>query len=127
MNFGQAVSSCFSNYVTFSGRATRSEFWYWILFCAIGSLCASIADGMIIKDLANQPMKQILTIATILPGLAVSVRRLHDVNKNGWWFLIMFTGIGILLLIYWYLLPSEDEETDHLNRRPLKKGLTKNI
>jgi uncharacterized membrane protein YhaH (DUF805 family) len=67
---------------------------------------------MIIKDLANQPMKQIFTIATILPGLAVSVRRLHDVNKNGWWFLIMFTGIGILLLIYWYLLPSEDEETD---------------
>ena len=53
--------------------------------------------------------------------------RFHDVNKNGWWFLIMFTGIGILLLIYGYLLPSEDEETEHLKQRPSKRVLQKKI
>ena len=110
MNFGQAVSSCFSNYATFSGRATRSEYWYWCLFLFVGGICTIVADVLIIGDMEIQPINLIFTLATALPGLAVSVRRLHDVNKSGWWLLIMLTGIGILLLAYWALLPSKDEE-----------------
>ena len=45
----------------------------------------------------------------LIPGLALGTRRLHDINKSGWWLLIMLTGIGILLLIYWSLLSSKDE------------------
>ena len=110
MNFGQAVSSCFSNYATFSGRATRSEYWYRCLFLFVGGTCTIFADVLIIGDMEIQPINLIFTLATALPGLAVSVRRLHDVNKSGWWLLIMLTGIGILLLAYWVLLPSKDEE-----------------
>jgi uncharacterized membrane protein YhaH (DUF805 family) len=110
MNFGQAVSSCFSNYATFSGRATRSEYWYWCLFLVVGSICALVADGLIIGDLETAPINLIFTLATLLPGLAVSVRRLHDINKSGWWLLITFTGIGIFLLMYWVCLPSKEDE-----------------
>jgi len=109
MNFGQAVSSCFSNYATFSGRATRSEYWYWVLFLFVGGICATVADGMIVGDMTTQPINSIFTLATFLPGLAVTVRRLHDVNKSGWWLLIALTGIGIFLLLYWAIVASKDE------------------
>ena len=110
MNFGQSVSSCFSNYATFSGRATRSEYWYWCLFLFVGGIGATVADFFITGDMEIQPINSIFTLATALPGIAVSVRRLHDVNKSGWWLLIMLTGIGIFLLLYWVLLPSKDEQ-----------------
>ena len=113
MNFGQAVSSCFSNYVTFSGRASRSEYWYWCLFVFIGSLCTLIADGFILGNMETQPVNLIFTLATFLPGLAVSVRRLHEVNRSGWWLLIMLTGIGSLLLLYWAVQPAIDEENKY--------------
>ena len=113
MNFGQAVSSCFSNYVTLSGRASRSEYWYWCLFLLVGSLCALIVDGFILGNMETQPISLIFTLATFLPGLAVSVRRLHDVNRSGWWLLIMLTGIGILLLLYWAVQPSIEKENEY--------------
>tara|TARA_Y100000389_G_C17031303_1_gene303587 strand:+ start:28 stop:369 length:342 start_codon:yes stop_codon:yes gene_type:complete len=110
MNFGQAVANCFSNYVTFSGRASRSEYWYWCLFLFVGSLCTLIADGLILESMEYQPINLIFTLATFLPGLAVSLRRLHDVNRSGWWLLIILTGIGFLLLLYWAVQPSIEED-----------------
>ena len=112
MNFGQAISNGFSNYVTFSGRSSRTEYWYWCLFLLIGGVCALVADGLILGDLQNQPINIIFSIATTLPSLAVSVRRLHDVNRSGWWLLIMFTGVGVLLLLYWTVQPSIDESNE---------------
>ena len=47
---------------------------------------------------------------TCIPGIAVSVRRLHDISKSGWWLLISLTGIGNFLLLYWFLLPSESSK-----------------
>ena len=111
MNFGQAVSSCFSNYATFSGRASRSEYWYWCLFLLVGGFSALIADGLILENMETQPINLIFTLATFLPGLAVSVRRLHDVNRSGWWLLIALTGIGVIFpLLYWVVQPSIEEE-----------------
>ena len=114
MNFGQAVSSCFSNYVTFSGRASRSEYWYWYLFLLVGTLCALIADGLILENMETQPINSIFALLTFLPGLAVLVRRLHDVNRSGWWLLIALTGIGIFFpLLYWCVQPSIEEENKY--------------
>ena len=114
MNFGQAVSSCFSNYVTFSGRASRSEYWYWCLFLLVAGLSTLIADGLILEDMETQPINLIFTVATFLPGLAVSVRRLHDVNRSGWWLLIALTGIGVIFpLLYWTVQPSIEEENKY--------------
>ena len=113
MNFGQAISNGFSNYVTFSGRATRSEYWYWSLFILVGSVCTLVADGLIIGDMESTPINLIFSLATLLPGLAVSVRRLHDVNRSGWWLLLILTGIGALVLLYWAIQPSNQQESKY--------------
>jgi uncharacterized membrane protein YhaH (DUF805 family) len=97
MNFGEAIKSGFGNYVTFSGRAARSEFWYWTLFSALADLVGGIIDGAVGTGLIGI----VISLALLLPGVAVSVRRLHDLDRTGWWALIAFTGIGIILLIVW--------------------------
>ena len=102
MNFGEAIKSGFDNYVTFSGRAARSEFWYWILFSALADLVGGIIGGAIGTGLIGV----VISLALLLPGVAVSVRRLHDLDRTGWWLLIAFTGIGIILLIVWNCMIS---------------------
>ena len=99
MNFGEAIKSGFGNYVTFSGRAARSEFWYWILFSALADSVGNIIDRALGTGLIGVGV--VISLALLLPGVAVSVRRLHDLDRTGWWLLIAFTGIGIILLIVW--------------------------
>ena len=97
MQFGEAIKSGFNNYVTFSGRAARSEFWYWALFAFL----ANIAAGIIDAGLELGFIGVLVSLALLLPGIAVAARRLHDLDRTGWWLLIAFTGIGIILLIVW--------------------------
>jgi uncharacterized membrane protein YhaH (DUF805 family) len=102
MNFWQAITSGFSNYVTFSGRAVRSEYWYWVLFSIIGGLATEILDKAMFPDVAAaSPLNAVFDLITFLPSLAIAVRRLHDINRTGWWVLITITVIGIFVLIYW--------------------------
>ncbi len=101
MNFKQAIVSGFQNYVNFQGRALRSEYWYWVLFAVLVGLVSKVLDAVLFGGGPNGPLNLIASLALFLPGLAVSVRRLHDVNRSGWWILIAFTIIGIIPLIYW--------------------------
>lgn len=101
MNFGEAIKSGFGNYVTFSGRAPRSEFWYWILFATLVIAAGGVIDEALLPNSPNGLIAPLLALALLLPGLAVSVRRLHDVNRTGWWLLIYFTVIGIIFLLIW--------------------------
>jgi len=104
MNFGQAISSGFSNYVNFNGRACRSEFWYWGLFAVLIGIAAQIVDAVI-----GVPATYILaSLGLFLPGLTVSVRRLHDVDRSGWWLLLAFTIIGDFVLLYWDCIKGTD-------------------
>ncbi|MDP1953814.1 MAG: DUF805 domain-containing protein [Polaromonas sp.] len=103
MNFGQAISTCFSKYATFSGRASRPEFWWFFLFQILVSIAASML-GDIVAGLVS--------LALLLPALAVGARRLHDIGKSGWWQLIMLTVIGFLLLIYWWVQPGSSDASD---------------
>jgi uncharacterized membrane protein YhaH (DUF805 family) len=99
MNFGQAISSGFSNYVKFSGRAIRSEYWYWVLFTVIGSIVAGIIDAV----LGITVIDPLFALATILPSIAVAIRRLHDLDRTGWWIFIgLIPLIGWIILIIWY-------------------------
>jgi uncharacterized membrane protein YhaH (DUF805 family) len=101
MNFVQAISSGFRNYFNFSGRASRSEFWYFVLFVAlVAGGVAQIADLLLFGD--GLPVVRAITeLALLVPGISVNVRRLHDIDRTGWWYLVVLTGIGAILLIVW--------------------------
>jgi uncharacterized membrane protein YhaH (DUF805 family) len=102
MTFSDAISSGFRNYVGFSGRAARSEFWYWILFTILVDIVASIIDVGILSSDA-MPLSSIWSLATFLPSLAMGVRRLHDTDRSGWWWLLSFIPlIGIIVLIVFW-------------------------
>ena len=104
MTFQQAVKSCFSKYVTFSGRATRSEYWYWVLFATLGSIVALIIDTAVLgfDPSGATPITSIFDLVIALPGIAVSARRLHDMDRTGWWLLLTLTGIGAIVLLVWF-------------------------
>jgi uncharacterized membrane protein YhaH (DUF805 family) len=99
MDFVSAIKSCLGQYATFSGRAVRSEFWWFFLFQIVAVVVASFLGDMV---------STIVSLALLLPGLAVGARRLHDIGRTGWWQLLSLTGIGFLLLLYWWAQPSED-------------------
>ena len=103
MNFQQAIVSGFQNYVTIAGRAVRSEYWYWVLFSLIAGVATAILDSAIFADSDSgiSPLNSILNLILFLPSLAVGIRRLHDIGRTGWWVLIAFTIIGIIVLIVW--------------------------
>ena len=102
MNFFEAVSSVIRNYVGFSGRASRSEYWYWVLFAVIVAIALRILDTGLFPDSEVPVLGGVFSIITLLPSLAVAVRRLHDVDRTGWWLLIMFTVIGLIFpLLIW--------------------------
>ena len=99
MNFPTAITTCFSKFATFSGRATRSEFWWFYLFTLLLTWFAQMAVGVSISS--------IVSIAMILPLWAAGARRLHDIGRTVWWQLIAFTLIGIIVLIVFYATDSE--------------------
>jgi uncharacterized membrane protein YhaH (DUF805 family) len=106
MDFTQAIKSGFANYVNFSGRASRSAYWYWILFTVIGGIGTEILDTAIFiyhpgVSPLNSPLNALFTLVALLPTIAVAMRRLHDIDRTGWWMLLVFTGIGIFVLIFW--------------------------
>lgn len=89
-DFGDAIGTCWNNYVNFQGRASRSEFWWFYLFVFIVSCI---------------PLIGLASFLLIIPHWAVTVRRLHDINRSGWWILLPFTGFGIVTLIIMLVQP----------------------
>ncbi|WP_201832419.1 DUF805 domain-containing protein [Microvirga zambiensis] len=101
MDFGQAVKTCLNKYATFSGRAQRSEYWYFFLFTAAVNIVASVLDAAVFGD--TPVFYLIATLALILPSVAAGIRRLHDTDKSGWWLLISLVPvIGIIVLIVFF-------------------------
>lgn len=99
MGFVDAIKAGFSNYVNFSDRACRSEYWYWVLFIVIAEIVANIIDALIGLGIVST----IFGLGTILPSLAVAVRRLHDLDRSGWWILLsLIPLVGAIILIIWY-------------------------
>ena len=118
MNMQTAVKTVLGKYATFSGRAPRSEFWWFTLAVIILSIIVSIIDGAVVApmlgfeafaDEAGEPLRVIESLALLLPSLAVALRRLHDIDRSGWWYLIIIVPIiGPLVLLYWYIQPGTD-------------------
>lgn len=102
MNFGQAIASGFRNYVGFEGRACRSEYWYWVLFTFLGSIVTAILDAILFPGNQIQLLNSLFGLAILVPSIAVLIRRLHDIDKSGWWWLLSFIPIiGWIILIIW--------------------------
>lgn len=112
VEFSDAISLGFKNYFQFRGRSSRGAYWWWSLAMALVGAAAGVADAIMFGDqfIAAEetgPIAAILSLATFFPSLSVSIRRLHDVNRSGWWLLLIFTIIGIFLLLYWYVQPGD--------------------
>jgi uncharacterized membrane protein YhaH (DUF805 family) len=107
MSFAAAVSSVFRQYATFTGRARRSEFWWFALFAALVSTALDFLDAAVFPDqthdIAGGPLGGIFQVAILLPSVAVGARRLHDTDRSGWWQLIgLVPLVGIVaLIVFW--------------------------
>ncbi len=119
MGFTEAIKSFWSNYANFKGRARRSEYWFIQLFLILTNLAVALIDFVLMdydvdRFLANGGggiVGLVWIVATIVPALAVLVRRLHDTNRTGWWALIGFVPLigGIVLLVF-TVMDSTPEE-----------------
>jgi uncharacterized membrane protein YhaH (DUF805 family) len=99
MKFGEAVVSGLRNYINFSGRSSRSEFWFFTLFFNL------VLIGIGATPVARERfgwLAGLIFFALLLPAIAISVRRLHDIDRTGWWVLIGATIIGHILLLVWF-------------------------
>jgi uncharacterized membrane protein YhaH (DUF805 family) len=124
MSFWQAIGSGFSNYANFSGRAPRSEFWFWTLFYCLAGTAAEIVDATIGWPL----LSAMFWVATLLPTLAVTIRRLHDLDRSGWWLLLFLIPLLNFVLIVWWCMkgttsynrfgPDYFRPGGYLTRRP---------
>lgn len=123
MNFLAATKNYFIKWKDFNTRISRSEYWWGYL----GSIIAGYLIGLIVgiiylfiaimSNLDNDAFELGLSIAVLpiqiffaVAGLSLTVRRLHDLNKSGWWFLIVFTIVGVFVIIYWQCLKGDEGE-----------------
>ncbi len=116
MTFQEAIGHCFSNYAKFTGRASLYEFWYWMIFTMLGTSAGFIMDEILFPEYTVNtiyPLMLTFVAITILPGLAVGVRRLHDTGRNGLWILLLPTLIGYAVLIFWWLKPGDTQENSY--------------
>jgi len=111
MSFQDAVRVCLRKYADFHGRARRSEYWWFVVFTAVVTTVASVADAGFDT---HQWMQGFATAVLLLPSLAVGARRLHDVGKSGWLLLMLLVPIlGALLLIWFYFIQDSEPENKY--------------
>src|SRR6476619_6517163 len=101
MGFGEAVRICLRKYVDFMGRARRFEYWWFLLFCLLVGIATSIVDRIVapgyVAAHGRGPIGMLASLALFLPSLAVAVRRLHDIDRTGWWILGFYAALIVLV------------------------------
>ena len=136
MSFMDSIKSCFGKYITFAGRAPRSEFWFFMLFiwlvtAVLQGLMFTMVDtsGMMAAAQSGTPYEPgigmgfpivplillvVFILITFLPNLSVMVRRLHDTGRSGWWYWIaLIPLIGIFILLYFFISKGTDGDNDY--------------
>ena len=118
-----ATKEMFQKYAVFKGRTSRAGFWWAVLGYVILSVIVSIIAGLIMGTpsttdpnsmSAMNPIYSIWVLATIIPCLALEVRRLHDINKSGWWiFISLVPFVGSIILLVFYCLPAVNEGNNY--------------
>jgi uncharacterized membrane protein YhaH (DUF805 family) len=106
MGFQDAVRSVFGKYLTISGRAPRSEYWWWALFVFLSSAVLGMFDRALFGA-ETQVLAGLFSLAVLLPSICVAGRRLHDRDMSAWWLLLWFIPfVGWLVLLYFYVMPG---------------------
>ena len=121
MNFSQSISHCFSNYANFTGRASRSEFWWFNLFVLALEFVGNVWDASLGDSSGWGIIYVLVILGTTIPVLAVGARRLHDLNKSGWLQLLAITIIGLIPLIIWYATEGTKKNNPHGKPIKIKK------
>lgn len=114
MTFVDSIKTCFAKYADFSGRATRSEYWFFTLFALLGYLVTIMIDPMV---------SMVFALAILVPSIAVTIRRLHDTDRSGWFYLLNLIPFGGLVLLFFFC----QEGTPGANRfdsGPVDPGFT---
>jgi uncharacterized membrane protein YhaH (DUF805 family) len=116
MGFGQAVLTGLTKYFTFAGRAPRSEYWYFYLFFLIAIIVGVVLDQAVGTASLDEngeydggPIAVIAVLGLFIPQISVAVRRLHDLNRSGWWlWLSLIPILGALVLLIWNCMRGTD-------------------
>ena len=106
MGFSVAIGTALGKYFDFTGRATRPEYWYFFLFYLLANTAAAIVDVVVFQT--DTGLFSLITgLGLFIPSLSVGTRRLHDIDRSGWWQLLSFIPIvGVILLIVWFCMPG---------------------
>jgi uncharacterized membrane protein YhaH (DUF805 family) len=103
MSFTDAVRHCLANYANFTGRARRSEYWFFMLALVLLNIAASILDAVLLSVGVFLSISLLAMLATLVPAIAVATRRLHDVGRSGWWQLVVFVPlVGWIIALVWF-------------------------
>lgn len=103
VGFVESLLLFFKNYLNFSGRSGPSAYWWYMLWSLIFTILFGLIDSLALEISAEDlfSLSNLFALITLIPGLALSFRRLHDIDKSAWWLLIVLTIIGVFVLIYW--------------------------
>ncbi len=119
MTFTDSIKTCFSKYATFSGRASRPEYWWFVVFFIVADLLLATLDSVLFGTVVttsnsfeastNTPiLSGLFGLAMFLPTISVTVRRLHDGGRSGWWYWIaLIPLVGFIVLIVWLASAGE--------------------
>lgn len=113
MSFFEAVAACFSRYAIFRGRASRAEFWWFLLFVVLSTLVLNALIAAFVSPIVRSWVIVVYGAFLFLPMLTVSVRRMHDMGFSGWWQLLHLSGLGSVILLLWCLLPGQSQANRH--------------
>ena len=115
LGFNEAVGTCLRKYFDFTGRARGSEYWYFVLFCTLIFIVATILDinlfGIPMEDYG--PVYSISLLGLLIPSISAATRRLHDTGKSGWWQLLYFTIIGSFWVLYWLIKKGDTDKNSY--------------
>lgn len=103
MSFFEAVAACLSKYADFKGRASRAEFWWFLLFLLLASAFVNQMTASFFGQSAAYTVSSIFSLAMMIPTVSVAARRLHDMNHTGWWLLLSFLVVGTVILLVWFM------------------------
>lgn len=136
MSFFRAISNGFAGYTSFGGTASRTQFWFWLLFVSISLCVALVVDGLFLGPMwstwqgaedvlpfdqdAGQPLSVVMLVLFALPTITICGRRLHDSGYSAKWLLIAVTIVGLIPLLYFFVKKGiKDDKPNPYRQSPV--------